>query len=45
MGEIVELVLEGVLCQLCGSLVDGEVATHPRTCKDCLEFDEEEFMD
>lgn len=37
MGDTSELMMEGVLCQACGGLVDeaGEGAGHPRNCADC----------
>jgi predicted Zn-ribbon and HTH transcriptional regulator len=37
MGEIAEMILEGVICQYCGSLIDGEETGYPRTCDDCKE--------
>lgn len=37
MGETAELMLEGVLCQSCGGLVDemGDGDGYPRNCADC----------
>lgn len=43
MGDMAELVLEGVLCQECGVLIDdddwpgaeGMACGHPRYCYDC----------
>jgi hypothetical protein len=35
MGEITELILEGFLCQVCGSFIDDQAAGYPRTCEDC----------
>lgn len=35
MGEIAEMILEGILCEECGSLVDGEEVGYPRKCEDC----------
>lgn len=37
MGDISEMILEGILCQQCGGLVDGDVAGYPRKCNDCKE--------
>lgn len=31
-----ELVLEGVLCQGCGSYIDGEETGYPRDCESCV---------
>lgn len=36
MGEIAELMLEGVLCENCGSFV-GDPVGYPRKCEDCRE--------
>jgi hypothetical protein len=35
MGEIAEIMLEGVLCEQCGCLIDGEETGYPRLCEDC----------
>ena len=35
MGEVTELVLDGVLCHRCGSFVSEIVVGHPRLCEDC----------
>lgn len=35
MGEAAEMILEGLLCQICGELVDGEESGYPRTCEGC----------
>lgn len=32
MGENAEMVLEGILCQFCGDLIDGESTGYPRSC-------------
>lgn len=32
------MILEGLLCEVCGSYIDGEEPGHPRTCEDC-EYD------
>lgn len=37
MGEAAEDVLEGLLCQCCGELIDGEEPGYPRYCEDCQE--------
>lgn len=46
MGEITEMVLEGVLCEGCGSLMEDmiprgnkkvEAPGYPRRCEDCTE--------
>lgn len=36
MGEIVEMILEGELCELCGVYI-GKPVGHPRLCADCAE--------
>lgn len=36
MGEIAEMMLEGLLCQCCGGVIDHEEVGYPRTCYACL---------
>lgn len=38
MGELVDLMLEGILCMQCGSFIDHSHAGHPRACADCEEW-------
>lgn len=35
MGEAAEMVLEGLLCEVCGAYVDGEEPGYPRKCENC----------
>lgn len=35
MGEIAEMMLDGTLCQVCGSVIDGDTPGYPRYCIDC----------
>lgn len=35
MGEISEMMLDGTLCQVCGSVIDGDTPGYPRYCLDC----------
>jgi len=37
MGEAAEMVLEGLLCEQCTSLIDGEETGYPRKCEGCEE--------
>jgi hypothetical protein len=37
MGDITELILEGVLCDVCGCYIDDDTNGYPRTCEDCEE--------
>lgn len=37
MGEVVEMILEGILCEQCGCFIDFEVVGHPRLCDNCEE--------
>src|SRR5882762_3343429 len=32
MGEMAEAILEGLFCECCGELIDGEEPGHPRRC-------------
>jgi len=34
MGDVAEMILDGVLCECCGMFI-GEGVGHPRDCKDC----------
>ena len=34
MGEISEMILEGILCELCGVFI-GDAVEHPRKCTTC----------
>lgn len=42
MGEIAEMILEGILCQSCGAYIDDYYAGFPRTCGFCRELEKEE---
>ncbi len=35
MGEIANAMLEGLFCEECGQLIDGEQPGYPRKCDDC----------
>lgn len=35
MGEIAEMIIDGILCEQCGMLVDGEETGYPRLCGFC----------
>lgn len=35
MGEIAEMMLEGLLCEGCGVCIDGGAPGHPRKCGEC----------
>ncbi len=35
MSETVDMILEGILCEQCGVLIDEEEAGYPRSCVDC----------
>lgn len=37
MGEIAEAMLDGLFCQYCGELIDGEETGYPRSCPSCEE--------
>lgn len=40
MGEIVEMMINGLLCEQCGGFIDGEEPGYPRVCEDCEEEDD-----
>ena len=35
MGDTVDMMLDGTLCQVCGGWIDYDIPDHPRTCKAC----------
>lgn len=35
MGDIADMMLEGILCEGCGGVVDGKATGHPRRCRGC----------
>lgn len=37
MGETTEMIINGLICQYCTCLIDGEEPGYPRTCEDCEE--------
>lgn len=41
MSEMAEGVLEGIFCQFCGALIDGESPGYVRTCLDCFDVPDE----
>lgn len=46
MGEIAEMMIEGILCQFCGVYMDdGEAPGYPRSCTDCAEDEDGEDDD
>jgi predicted Zn-ribbon and HTH transcriptional regulator len=40
MGEVVEMILEGILCEQCGQYI-GRSIGYPQKCNDCKEDDDE----
>ena len=36
MGDVAEMIIEGILCEECGSYI-GEAVGYPRKCEDCKE--------
>jgi len=36
MGDVAEMVLDGILCESCGEFI-GEAVGHPRDCRSCRE--------
>ena len=41
MGEIAEMMLDGVLCEGCGAAMPGGADGYPRRCRDCKRSDPE----
>lgn len=44
MGEVASLVLDGILCQVCGTFISNEIVDYPRSCEDCSEDNEEDLV-
>ena len=40
MGEIAEAMINGLFCERCGVLIDGEEPGFPRLCAGCQEDDD-----
>jgi len=36
MGEVADMMIEGYLCERCGTVVDEQEPGHPRLCKPCI---------
>lgn len=40
MGDISEMIMEGIFCENCGTYIDdGEEPGHPRKCEDCEKYE------
>jgi len=42
MGDIVEMMLEGFLCQVCCQFISDSAPGYPITCEDCKKEEENE---
>lgn len=42
MGDMTEMILDGLLCESCGVYIDGEAPGYPRLCEDCEAENEED---
>lgn len=40
MGELADMILDGLLCQFCGAAMPDDSMTCPRSCSDCDDEDE-----
>lgn len=45
MGEIADMVLDGILCEQCGEYIDDPGPGYPRLCAGCQLTEEEEAQD
>lgn len=41
MGEITDMILDGYLCEVCGTFIDQDAAGYPRRCEEHREYGEE----
>lgn len=39
MGDVADMILEGILCESCGVYIDSEGIGHPRQCNECQSED------
>uniref|UniRef100_A0A6M3K994 Uncharacterized protein n=1 Tax=viral metagenome TaxID=1070528 RepID=A0A6M3K994_9ZZZZ len=39
MGDIADMMLEGILCETCGEFLDDGAPGHPRRCPACREYE------
>lgn len=37
MGQVADDIIAGLLCEQCGSYIDGDMPGYPRSCDDCEE--------
>jgi len=42
MGDIADMILEGLLCEGCGAYIDGDGDGVPRRCGDCERYDQQD---
>ncbi len=35
MGDIAYAIIEGLLCEMCGVVIDGKESGYPRACPEC----------
>lgn len=35
MGKVAEMIIDGLLCEQCGCLIDGDDPGYTRKCEDC----------
>ena len=42
MSDIAEMMLEGILCELCGVFISETPQGYPAHCDDCLSVDDEQ---
>lgn len=42
MGDVAEMMLEGLLCEVCGELIDGDEPGYPRRCAGCCDESDDE---
>ena len=35
MGDAADMILDGIVCQVCGQVIDEEETGYPRTCEGC----------
>ncbi len=40
MGSVADGIIDGLFCETCATLIDGEESGYPRTCEECKNEEE-----
>lgn len=45
MGDVADMIIDGILCEQCGVLIDGNISGYPRSCGYCENTENEEHTE